>query len=58
MPQRCAPVLGVSEHGHVGGGRSSTERMRPSASAIPISIAVTVLAIDHEVKRCRSCRAY
>jgi hypothetical protein len=32
--------------------------MRPSAIAIPISIEVTVLAIDHEVKRCRSFRAY
>ena len=31
--------------------------MWPSAIAIPTSMAVTVLAIDHEVKRCRSCRA-
>jgi hypothetical protein len=37
---------------------SSTDRMRPSARAIPTSMAVTVLAIDHEVKRCRSFRAY
>jgi len=32
--------------------------MLPSATAIPISIAVTVLAIDQEVKRCRSFRPY
>jgi hypothetical protein len=30
---------------------SSTERMRPSAIAMPISIDVTVLAIENEVKR-------
>jgi hypothetical protein len=37
---------------------SSTERMRPSAMAMPISIDVTVLAIDHDVNRSRSVRAY
>ena len=30
---------------------SSTDRMRPSAIAIPISIDVTVFAIECEVKR-------
>ena len=37
---------------------SSTDRMKPSAIAMPISMEVTVLAIDHEVKRSRSVRAY
>ena len=37
---------------------SSTDRMRPSAIAIPISIDVTVFAIDHDVNRSRSVRAY
>jgi len=32
--------------------------MRPSAIAMPTSIEVTVLAIDHDVKRCRSFRPY
>jgi hypothetical protein len=37
---------------------SSTDRMRPSPIAIPTSIDVTVFAIDHEVNRSRSVRAY
>jgi len=32
--------------------------MRPSSIAMPMSIAVTVLAIENEVKRCLSVRPY
>jgi hypothetical protein len=46
MAERRLPVLGAGE------------RMWPSAIAMPTSIAVTVLAIDHDVKRSRSVRPY
>jgi hypothetical protein len=48
---RWARKRAESESDTEAAARSSTDRVRSSAIAIPTSIAVTVLAIDHDVER-------